>query len=303
MGVEFEEVIEKAGNTVSHAFKGGNKKKILLLGMGAGVIGVAVLLSRSSSNSELSSPSGYAGYPQESDSTPTVGGSSGGGITNEDMQASNDLMLESLSTMTQAIIDNQNESYSVMSDNNRALISAINDSVELTEDRGYLYGSDTIQTDYRDTTLNNPNLNQRQTVEPITVKVNGDGKAPSGLGVKDKVETAGGTYEITGYNTDGTYKSKLITPAPPKTSTPTTSPKTAPQSAGTSKASTPVKTAPKTTTPAQTAPKGTILGVGGTRAPITTPAKVTPTAKTGLGTTAAKTLASNLKKPVLPTKK
>ena len=43
-----------------------------------------------------------------------------------------------------------------------------------------------------------------------TYKVNPDGKAPSGLKVGDKVVTAGGTYEITGVNSDGSYKSTLV---------------------------------------------------------------------------------------------
>lgn len=42
------------------------------------------------------------------------------------------------------------------------------------------------------------------------VKVNPDGKAPSGLAVGDRVVTGGGTYEITGVNPDGTYESKLV---------------------------------------------------------------------------------------------
>lgn len=42
-----------------------------------------------------------------------------------------------------------------------------------------------------------------------TVKVNQDGKAPSGLKTGDKVVTAGGTYEIKGVNADGSYKSSL----------------------------------------------------------------------------------------------
>ena len=42
-----------------------------------------------------------------------------------------------------------------------------------------------------------------------TVKVNQDGKAPSGLKTGDKVVTAGGTYEIKGLNSDGSYKSSL----------------------------------------------------------------------------------------------
>lgn len=42
------------------------------------------------------------------------------------------------------------------------------------------------------------------------VKVGSDGKAPSGLGVGDRVVTGGGTYEITGVNPDGTYESKLV---------------------------------------------------------------------------------------------
>ena len=42
-----------------------------------------------------------------------------------------------------------------------------------------------------------------------TVQVNPDGKAPAGLSVGDKVVTAGGTYKITGVNSDGSYKSEL----------------------------------------------------------------------------------------------
>ena len=40
-----------------------------------------------------------------------------------------------------------------------------------------------------------------------TVKVNSNGKAPSGLSVGTKVVTGGGTYTITGVNSDGSYKS------------------------------------------------------------------------------------------------
>ena len=43
-----------------------------------------------------------------------------------------------------------------------------------------------------------------------TYKVNADGKAPTGLKVGDKVVTAGGTYEITGVNSDGSYKSEKV---------------------------------------------------------------------------------------------
>jgi hypothetical protein len=43
------------------------------------------------------------------------------------------------------------------------------------------------------------------------VKVNPDGKAPKGLPVGTIVETAGGDYEITGFNPDGSYKSKKVT--------------------------------------------------------------------------------------------
>lgn len=42
-----------------------------------------------------------------------------------------------------------------------------------------------------------------------TYKVQDNGKAQSGLGVGDKVVTAGGTYEITGVKADGSYESKL----------------------------------------------------------------------------------------------
>ena len=42
-----------------------------------------------------------------------------------------------------------------------------------------------------------------------TVKVGADGKAPSGLSVGTQVVTAGGTYTITGVNSDGSYKSSL----------------------------------------------------------------------------------------------
>ena len=38
-----------------------------------------------------------------------------------------------------------------------------------------------------------------------TVKVQANGKAPAGLSAGDKVETAGGTYEITGVKADGSY--------------------------------------------------------------------------------------------------
>jgi len=41
-------------------------------------------------------------------------------------------------------------------------------------------------------------------------KVNPDGKAPQGLAVGDLVVTGGGTYLITGFNSDGSYQSKLI---------------------------------------------------------------------------------------------
>lgn len=43
-----------------------------------------------------------------------------------------------------------------------------------------------------------------------TYKVNADGKAPAGLKVGDKVVTAGGTYEITGVYSDGSYESKKV---------------------------------------------------------------------------------------------
>lgn len=44
-----------------------------------------------------------------------------------------------------------------------------------------------------------------------TVKVQANGKAPAGLSAGDKVETAGGTYEITGVKADGSYESKKVT--------------------------------------------------------------------------------------------
>ena len=44
-----------------------------------------------------------------------------------------------------------------------------------------------------------------------TVKVQANGKAPAGLSTGDKVETAGGTYEITGVKADGSYESKKVT--------------------------------------------------------------------------------------------
>ena len=43
-----------------------------------------------------------------------------------------------------------------------------------------------------------------------TVKVQANGKAPAGLSAGDKVETAGGTYEITGVKADGSYESKKV---------------------------------------------------------------------------------------------
>ena len=43
-----------------------------------------------------------------------------------------------------------------------------------------------------------------------TYKVQGNGKAQSGLSAGDKVVTGGGTYEITGVKADGTYESKLV---------------------------------------------------------------------------------------------
>lgn len=43
-----------------------------------------------------------------------------------------------------------------------------------------------------------------------TVKVQANGKAPAGLAVGDSVETAGGTYKITGVNSDGSYKSEKV---------------------------------------------------------------------------------------------
>lgn len=41
-------------------------------------------------------------------------------------------------------------------------------------------------------------------------QVGPDGKAPKGLSVGDQVVTAGGTYEITAVNADGSYQSKLV---------------------------------------------------------------------------------------------
>jgi hypothetical protein len=43
-------------------------------------------------------------------------------------------------------------------------------------------------------------------------QVGPDGKAPKGLRVGDQVVTAGGTYEITAVNADGSYQSKLVNP-------------------------------------------------------------------------------------------
>lgn len=43
-------------------------------------------------------------------------------------------------------------------------------------------------------------------------QVGPDGKAPKGLSVGDQVVTAGGTYEITAVNADGSYQSKLVNP-------------------------------------------------------------------------------------------
>mgnify|MGYP000873199933 CR=1 FL=1 len=51
------------------------------------------------------------------------------------------------------------------------------------------------------------------------VKVNPDGKAPKGLSVGTIVETAGGDYEIIGFNTDGSYKSKKVSSGNVATST------------------------------------------------------------------------------------
>lgn len=42
------------------------------------------------------------------------------------------------------------------------------------------------------------------------VKVQDNGKAPSGLSTGDQVVTGGGTYKITGVNSDGTYKSEKV---------------------------------------------------------------------------------------------
>lgn len=47
-------------------------------------------------------------------------------------------------------------------------------------------------------------------VKNKTVKVQANGKAPAGLSTGDKVETAGGTYEITGVKADGSYESKKV---------------------------------------------------------------------------------------------
>ena len=48
-------------------------------------------------------------------------------------------------------------------------------------------------------------------VAPTNVyRVGADGKAPTGLKVGDQVVTAGGTYQITGINVDGTYQSQLV---------------------------------------------------------------------------------------------
>lgn len=43
-----------------------------------------------------------------------------------------------------------------------------------------------------------------------TVKVNPDGNAPKGLVTGDKVVTGVGVYQITGFNSDGSYKSKKV---------------------------------------------------------------------------------------------
>lgn len=43
-----------------------------------------------------------------------------------------------------------------------------------------------------------------------TFKVNDDGKAPSGLKVGDTVVTAGGTYQVTGVKSDGSYNSEKV---------------------------------------------------------------------------------------------
>lgn len=51
------------------------------------------------------------------------------------------------------------------------------------------------------------------------VRVGADGKAPAGLSVGDSVLTGGGTYRITGFNPDGTYKSEKVS-----TTTTTTKP-------------------------------------------------------------------------------
>ena len=51
------------------------------------------------------------------------------------------------------------------------------------------------------------------------VKVNPDGKAPKGLSVGTIVETAGGDYEIIGFNDDGSYKSKKVSSGNVATST------------------------------------------------------------------------------------
>lgn len=55
--------------------------------------------------------------------------------------------------------------------------------------------------------------------KPATVKVQSDGRAPSGLSIGSIVKTGGGDYKITGYKPGGGYTSeKISSPAPAKSS-------------------------------------------------------------------------------------
>lgn len=77
--------------------------------------------------------------------------------------------------------------------------------------------------------ISNSNSSIGKATTPTTVKVNANGKAPSGLKVGTIVETAGGNFEITGVNSDGSYQSRKVNQGNQVASanTPTTNQRTA----------------------------------------------------------------------------
>ena len=196
-----------------------------------GTVSKNAYTSNSGSGSTNSSVGGSGSSSSGSIGKLNVGGSgstsSGSSSTSNSVytigtQKGNDLYNTAKATGTTSFTDKGGDTVVLKYDKNTGQMTALKNGVTMNVNNTYK-AQGTVASGNTNTNANantNANTNTTTTQQGTVASGNNsttgrtvysiNGKAPTGLREGDKVITGGGTYQITGFNEDGSYKSQLV---------------------------------------------------------------------------------------------